>query len=150
MVVDNGNNGGVAATGVVANATVPAGMTFVSATPSVGTCSFVAPNVVCPLGNILGSLNTGVAATIDIQMRPSIPGGGTVTSTASVTSTNDTNVSNNSVPQTTTIIAGADLVLAVAASPSPVNGSGIISYTLSPTNNGPDGTTKARLSLIHI
>ena len=67
MVVDNGNNGGVAATGVVANATVPAGMTFVSATPSVGTCSFVAPNVVCPLGNILGSLNTGVAATIAVS-----------------------------------------------------------------------------------
>ena len=36
-------------------------------------------------------------------------------------------------------------VLAVAASPSPVNGSGIISYTLSPTNNGPDGTTNARI-----
>ncbi|HQC29503.1 MAG TPA: hypothetical protein PK342_08970, partial [Methylotenera sp.] len=142
LVVDN--SAPDAATGVVVNATVPAGMLFDSAT---GGCSYTAPNVTCTIGTLVGTGGGGSATTITILMRANLAGGGSVNSTASVTSTNDTNpdTTNNSILQTTTITAGADLVLTVADSPSPVNGSGVITYTLSPSNNGPDGTTNARI-----
>ncbi len=145
MVVEN--SAADTALNVVANATVPAGMAFISATPSVGSCTFSAPNVQCSLGNLLGTLGGGSPVTIAIVMRATVGGGNSVSSTASATTTSvDTNPSNNSLPpQTTTIISGADLALSVTDSPDPVNGSGVITYTLLSENLGPDGVVNARI-----
>lgn len=145
MVVEN--SAADTALNVVANATVPAGMTFISATPSVGSCSFSAPNVQCPLGNLLGTLGGGAPVTIAIVMRATAAGGSSVSSTASATTdSGDTNPGNNSLPpQTTTITSGADLALTVSDSPDPVNGSGVITYTLLSENLGPDSVVNARI-----
>lgn len=145
MVVEN--SAADTALNVVANATVPAGMSFISATPSVGSCAFSAPNVQCSLGNLLGTLGGGSPVTIAIVMRATVGGGNSVSSTASATTTSvDTNPGNNSLPpQTTTIISGADLALSVTDSPDPVNGSGVITYTLLSENLGPDGVVNARI-----
>jgi uncharacterized repeat protein (TIGR01451 family) len=46
------NNGRTAATGVIVTDILPAGATFVSATPSQGTCSEAGGTVTCNLGNL--------------------------------------------------------------------------------------------------
>jgi uncharacterized repeat protein (TIGR01451 family) len=54
-----GNTGPSTATNVVVNDTLPAGLQFVSATPSQGTCNAASP-VVCTLGTILAGGNATV------------------------------------------------------------------------------------------
>jgi large repetitive protein len=54
-----GNAGPSTATSVVVNDTLPAGLDFVSATPSQGTCNSASP-VVCNLGTILAGANATV------------------------------------------------------------------------------------------
>ena len=69
---------------------LPAGVTFVSATPSQGTCSQVAGTVTCPLGTIASGAN----ATVSVVVTPTTDG--TLTNTASVSSaTSDPNGGNN-------------------------------------------------------
>ena len=54
-----GNAGPSTATNVVVNDTLPAGLQFVSATPSQGTCNAASP-VVCNLGTILAGANATI------------------------------------------------------------------------------------------
>lgn len=142
MVVDN--NGDLVADNVHALATVPSGMSFVSATSSAGTCAYSAPNVDCSVGSVAASGAGPVS--INVVMRVTAAGGSTLTSTASVTTSSvETNTGNNSISQGTTVSNGADLALAVTASPDPVNGSGIITYTLQGTNLGPNGAQNSKI-----
>lgn len=93
------NAGPSPATNVVVTDTLPAGVTFVSAVPSQGSCN-------PPVGNVvtcnLGTLNAGASATITIVVTPTVPG--TITNTAEVSSdTADPNPNNNTGQQGTTI-----------------------------------------------
>ena len=54
------------ATGVQVTDTLPSGVTYVSATPSQGTCSETSGTVTCPLGTIA----SGQGATVDITVHP--------------------------------------------------------------------------------
>lgn len=84
------NGGPATATGVSVVDTLPAGVTFVSATPSQGTCSGTGP-VTCSLG----SLTNGATATISLVVQ-SAATGGSITNTATVSSTTtDPNPANN-------------------------------------------------------
>jgi uncharacterized repeat protein (TIGR01451 family) len=77
------------ANGVTLTDTLPAGLTYVSATPSQGSCSFTAPTVTCNLLNLNG------VATVTLVATPSAIGG--YPDTASVTSSvTDLNAGNNS------------------------------------------------------
>ena len=77
------------ANGVTLTDTLPAGLTYVSATPSQGSCSFAAPTVTCNLLNLNGS------ATVSLVVTPGAIGG--YPDTASVTSSvTDLNAGNNS------------------------------------------------------
>jgi len=77
------------ANGVTLTDTLPAGLTFVSATPSQGSCSFAAPTVTCNLLNLSGT------ATVTLVVTPGAIGG--YPDTASVTSSvTDLNTGNNS------------------------------------------------------
>lgn len=71
------NNGPGVATGVILTDTLPATATFVSATPSQGTCSGAA-TVTCRLGTIA----SGNTATVTITVRPTQAGLITNTATA--------------------------------------------------------------------
>jgi uncharacterized repeat protein (TIGR01451 family) len=76
--------------------TIPANMTFVSATPSQGTCSGMGP-VTCNLGN----LNSGSNAIVTVVARTGNNAAGPTTNTATVSSaTTDPNPANNTATAT--------------------------------------------------
>jgi len=94
------NNGADFATGVAVSDAVPAGATFVSATPSQGNCSGVT-TVNCQLGTLF----PGASATVILTVTPDAAG--TLTNTATVSGTQpDPNTANNSATATTTVNAG--------------------------------------------
>src|SRR2546426_895241 len=91
------NNGPDSATGVTVSDPLPPNTTFVSATPSQGSCTGTS-TVVCNLG----TLANAARATITIVVRPT--SAGTITNTASVTANEvDPNSANNTATQVTTV-----------------------------------------------
>ncbi len=79
--------------------TLPSGVTFVSATPSSGTCSG-STTVTCHLGAVFA----GDSATVTLMVKAAAPG--TTTNTASVSSSEpDSNSANNSASVSVTIKA---------------------------------------------
>lgn len=91
------NNGPDLANGVTMTDTLPAGVTFVSATPTQGSCAGTS-TVSCNLG----SLANGGSATVTIVVTPTQAG--VISNTASVAATEtDPNRGNNSATQTTTV-----------------------------------------------
>ena len=64
------NNGPGTATGVTLTTSLPAGMTFLSANTSAGSCALVGTQVVCNIG----TLGSGVPATVNIAGSPTVPG----------------------------------------------------------------------------
>jgi uncharacterized repeat protein (TIGR01451 family) len=98
------NNGPAAATNVIVTDVLPAGTTFVSATPSQGTCSGTS-TVVCTIG----SLPDDASATIQLTIRTSTTPG-TVTNTASVMATEvDGSAGDNASTAGATTTAAAEL-----------------------------------------
>jgi uncharacterized repeat protein (TIGR01451 family) len=96
------NAGPATAASVVVTDVLPAGTTFVSATPSQGTCMGTT-TVTCSLGTI----NNGGSATISLVVTmPAAPG--PLANTATVTSANpDPNPANNSSTSNVTVIPAA-------------------------------------------
>ncbi|HEX6084139.1 MAG TPA: IPTL-CTERM sorting domain-containing protein [Thermoanaerobaculia bacterium] len=101
------NAGPSTATNVVVNDTLPAGLQFVSATPSQGTCNAASP-VVCNLGNIL----TGANATITLVAQAT---GATtsVTNTATATSPDATGPDTATTPAIPVTPGGPSEVAAI-------------------------------------
>ena len=112
---------------VVVTDTLPPGVTFVSATPSQGTCSGTT-TLTCSLGRIFG----GGSVQITVTVVPSAATAGTVLSnTASVAATQrDPDPANNTVTITTTV-----------AAPTPTETS-----TLTPTSTATPTTTPTATS----
>src|SRR5262245_55998558 len=98
--------------------TLPAGVGFVSATASQGSCSQASGTVTCTLGG----LGNGATATVTITV--TAPGqAGTITNTAAVSGLPaDPNGANDSDTEQTTMqaAAAADLSVAKTDSPDPV------------------------------
>ena len=94
------NNGPAAATNVTVIDTLPAGITFVSATATQGSCSGSGP-VNCNLG----SLTVGASAIITIVVTPS--SSGQITNTATVSASESDFDSTNNTAGTTTVIQPA-------------------------------------------
>lgn len=99
------NSGNLAATNVMLTDNFTgAAATFVSATPSAGTCTPAFPAVPCSLGTIAAGANV----TVSIVVTPTA--GGTVTNTASATATEADPVpaNNTNIVQSTTVAATQD------------------------------------------
>jgi uncharacterized repeat protein (TIGR01451 family) len=118
---------------------LPSGITFISATPSQGSCS--APSGSDPSRQLtcnLNSLAVGVSATVTVQVRTAAAG--TITNSASVTSTTsgfiDPHPTNNSLAVVTTVNWENDLVLNHTDSPDPGIAGGLVDYTITVTNGG--------------
>jgi uncharacterized repeat protein (TIGR01451 family) len=93
------NHGSDDATGVMLTDTLPAGVTFNSATPSQGSCMEAGGLVTCDLG----SLANGASATVTITVTPFAVG--TIVNTVSVTGNeDDPDPSNNTDTEETTVV----------------------------------------------
>jgi len=139
------------ATGVILTDSLPAGVTFVSATPGQGTCNQAGVTVSCNLGNI--AMATPVVTTIVATPAQA----GQITNTATVAGNEiDNSPANNTAQAITTVNAapappppppppppasdpaqGADLSLRKLASVNPVAGGSLLVYTLNIENRGP-------------
>ena len=134
------NAGPNTATSVTVTDTLPAGVTFNSATASQGSCSQAGGIVTCDLGAIGG----GSSATITISVTPTAAG--TITNTALVEAPEtDVNPTDNTTTEDTEVVAAAppraDLSVIKTDSPDPVAVGGALTYTIQVTNAGPDAAT---------
>ncbi|HEV3133851.1 MAG TPA: DUF11 domain-containing protein [Acidimicrobiia bacterium] len=129
------NNGPSSAQNATVSDTLPTGTTFVSATPSQGSCAGTT-TVSCALGAIANGAS--VTITLVVHVGPSVADGTVISNTASVSSTTpDPTAANNSATSTTTVAASADLAVAKSDSPDPVVAGTDLTYTITVTNNGP-------------
>ncbi len=136
------NAGPDAAAAVTVSDPLPAGVSFVSATPSVGSCSGTS-TVSCTLG----TLNSGASATVTIVVTAN---NGPLSNTATVSSTtSDPNSANNSATATTTVnqpAASANLSITKGDAPDPVTAGQSLTYTLTVANAGPDAAAAVTVS----
>ena len=130
---------------------LPEGVTVQSIIPSAG--SFAPDND--PNGLWTLDLPRGEAATLTVTLTvgADAPNAGTIGNTTSLESTSgtDSNSSNNSVTETTTINAGVDLVVTRIGLNEPVvagSGNGNLTYAIEVTNQGPLEATGLELTEI--
>ncbi|NUT31600.1 MAG: DUF11 domain-containing protein, partial [Hamadaea sp.] len=133
------NGGPSVARDVVVADTLPAGVSFVSVTPSVGTCTNGQPtarDVRCGLGN----LAAGASATITIVafVAPeAVPG--TILFNEAIVSSATADPDNDDVRDSvsTVVQASADLSVTKVDSPDPVLAGKQLTYTITVSNAGP-------------
>ena len=117
----------------------PSTFEFVTATSSLGQCSFDAPNQRASC--VLGSFPPQSSADIQLTLQAITPGPTTANITATVSSSSeDSNPDNNSQVEETTIIEGADLSVTLNASPNPASLDSLVSYTATINNAGPNAS----------
>ena len=139
------NTGPSTATNATVTDTLPAGLTFVSATPGQGNCASApgasgTTTVTCNVG----SLASGSGTTIVIRARPSVSiAGTTVTNTA--TATSDITPSPATETATLTIKPVADLSLTKTASVETIDQGAPVTFTVTSTNEGPAAATNVQV-----
>ncbi|MGQ0795552.1 MAG: hypothetical protein ACT4N5_05130, partial [Nitrosopumilaceae archaeon] len=120
------------ATNVVVTDVLPAGVTYVSDTPSQG--SFASGTGIWTVG----TLTPGQTETLDIEVTVDVATpSGIITNTASVVSDNDQTAGNDSDSEDTTIIGEADVSVDKSGSSYAIVGNDLV-YTVSVTNNDAD------------
>ena len=135
------NLGPSAATGVTVSDSLPATVTFVDASSTVGSCSYVAPTVTCAVG----SLASGAGATISIRVRPQAAG--SLSNTATIGGTEgDPDPTNNTATATTTVNPGGDLSVTKTGSVNPAHIGQPLTYTIVVRNDGPYAAANVTLT----
>jgi len=118
--------------------TLPAGVSYVSATGAGWTCGEAAGIVTCTRAG----LAVGPAPDIDVVVLVDPETRGSLSNTVTVSSpTTDPNAGNDSATEGTTVDAEADLGLTKTASASPLPPGDPLVYTLTVTNVGPSSAT---------
>jgi uncharacterized repeat protein (TIGR01451 family) len=142
LTVDNA--GPSDASAVAVTDTLPPGVSFVSATVSVGTFTHVAGVVTWSLGNVAVA---DPPRTIQITVLVLPPTTGQLVNSASVTSaTADPNSANNLASWTTAVNVVGTLTLTKIDSPDPVVAGSNLSYTIVVGNSGPSTATDVVVS----
>lgn len=132
------NRGPSNATGVTVASALPAGVTYVSATPSQGTVAESAGTLTVTLGN----LAVGAQATIAVIVDVSAAARGTLINDARVSGNEtETNLTNNEDRVSTQVSTSIDLAITKTDSANPVTAGGQLIYTLDVTNHGPSDAT---------
>jgi uncharacterized repeat protein (TIGR01451 family) len=96
-VKNNGTGATSDASDVITTDPLPSQVSYVSATPSSGTCHKSGSTVTCDLGQV----NAGASASVTIMVKAAKSG--TASNTASLTFADDTNAANNADTETTVI-----------------------------------------------
>ena len=137
-----GNGGPNDAAGVVLTDVLPAGVSFVSSTSSVGSCSGAA-TVTCTIG----ALANGATATVTIVVAPGAGVVGALANTATMTGTYfDGSSANNSVTANATVVASANLAVATVDTPDPVYAGQDETYTVTISNSNLSPATGVTLT----
>jgi uncharacterized repeat protein (TIGR01451 family) len=142
-IVTVANAGPVDATGVTLTDTLSSDLTFVSTTPSQGTCNTpVGQNVTCDLG----SISSGASVTVTVVA--TAIGSGTVSNTANVSANEtDSDLSNNSSSEDTMVNAACvDLTVTKTDSSDPVLLGDNVIYGVEVLNVGSCGATGVTLT----
>jgi len=130
LTVTNPAAGSSLATGVVVTDTLPAGVAFLSAASSQGSCSQASGVVTCTVGTMATNSTATVLITVTAPAAAQ-----SITNVARVSSVHlDTNTANNRATATTTVTSGVDLSITKTDSPDPVLVNGTLTYTLTVTN----------------
>lgn len=132
-----GNNGPDAATGVTITDTLPASLTFVSASAG---CTQAGRVITCDVGGL------AVGASAQVQITATATAAGTVTNSASVSGNEgDSNPANNNATEETQVLAAAppraNLGVVKTDSVDPVNVGSPLTYMITVSNAGPDAAT---------
>lgn len=144
------NNAAATANNVVVTSVLPANTAFVSVSDAAvpGACSEAAGTVTCTYATLAGSAAGGPVRTIAMVLKTT---GSTVNtinpSVAVTTSDTDTNPTNNSLTQNTTIDDGADLYATLNGAPDPVQGGANVTWTVDGGNNGPNDASSVRVQI---
>ena len=137
------NSGPSDATGVSLVDTLPAGVTYRSATSSQGTASNAGSTVTVSLGNL--AVGATATATIVVDVAPATRG--TLVNTASVSAAEtETNSNNNTANASTDVTARVDLAVTKVDTADPVTAGGTLTYTITVTNTGPSAATGVTLT----
>ena len=137
------NNGPAASNGAQVTDTLPAGVTFVSASPG---CAFAAGTVTCTLGALANGASTNL--TINVTVNTPYTGANPLVNSATVTTVNEIDIvpGNNTGSASTTITQQADLALTKTVNvASPAVGSNVV-FTITVTNNGPNPAASVQVS----
>ncbi len=131
------NGGPSDANAVQVSDTLPAGVSFVSATPSQGSCSQAAGVVSCSLGGVAD----GATPTVTIVVTAPASAGSLSNSASVSSSTSDPSSGNNSDTEGTTVSPSADLSITKTDSVDPITAGNDLTYTLVVANAGPSSAT---------
>ncbi len=134
------NNGPLTAAAVTLTDTLPAGMNFVSAAASQGTCSSGGGAVVCSLG----ALPAGDAISVSIAAAPALPG--VFTATAVVSSAAGDPQPADNIALAAATVDPADLALSTAVLSDPATANRLLSFQVVLTNNGPAAAAQVTLT----
>ena len=150
ITATNEKNGLSAAQNVIVSDKLPAGVRFISATPSTGSCDQTpTADAVITSGSLavecnLGTLNNGVAQTVTIVVRPTNDlRGKTIENSAIINTTTlpETNDSNNTSQTTSTPVKTPFLDLRIKKTgPSTTTFGEDLEYTLVVKNAGPSAS----------
>ena len=131
------NNGPIGADGIVINLPLPAGTTFVSATPSAGGVCNAASPVVCTFAGTT-AVAAAASATIVAAVPANTASGTVLSATATSTSTTtDLTPANNTASTTTTVGTSSDVSVTITDAPDPVTAGTNLTYTVTVANAGP-------------
>ena len=133
------NNGPSDATGVTVKDNLPAGVTFVDATPTQGSCSQSLGVISCNLGAMPDGTFENIMVVVTVPS--SVQAGSDLTNTASVkgneTDPDDSNNSGTESTVVTKVTTIADLSITKTDSPDPVSAGQNVTWTIHVTNDGP-------------
>ncbi|TMD68282.1 MAG: DUF11 domain-containing protein, partial [Chloroflexi bacterium] len=134
------NIGTASTSGVVTvSDTLPAGLTPTSASGSGWSCGIVAQVVTCTRSDVLLASGSYPAITVTVAVLQSAAGA--LTNTASVTGGGESNLSNDSASDPTTLASHADVGVTKIASSGTVPVGSTVTYTVTAYNNGPSDAT---------
>ena len=137
------NDGPDSAENISVADTLPESLTYVSATPSQGSCDIISQDLTCSIGTISAAAN----ATINLVTNVVLGTTGNIANSSTVSSsTNDNDSANNSSTDNTTAITITDLSVVKSDSTDPVIAGEQFSFEMTVTNNGPNNATNVVLS----